>query len=138
MANEAKITNSLQIYVGTLQYSSLPNQFMCNVSTARGPTPGAIAVSTNGTNVNLDALTTPGLCRIMNIGNYRIEWGIHDGSIFHPIGEVEPGESYIVKLSRNLGVEEAQTGTGTTGKVNHLYVRAVTAASTALIEVFEA
>lgn len=138
MSDEARLTVSLQITSGNLEYQSRPTAFQADVAGAKGPTPGAITASTSGTNVDLSQLTQPGLCRIMNLDETnRVEVGVHDGLLFHPLLELLPGESYVVRLSRNVGEEEDMPGTGTTGDVNALCVRANTAACVVLVEAFE-
>lgn len=134
MSDEAQIRSSLQINKGNLRYSSQPTAFRADVSGTNGPTPGAIAVATTGTNVSFAALTTPGLCRLMNLDstNY-VTWGIYDGAFFFPLGEILPGESYVIRLSRILGSESPGTGTG-----NSLRMVANTAACNVAVEAFEA
>lgn len=141
MADEASIRCSLQIINSPLEYGSKPTQFNADVSGIKGPSPGAVAVSTAGTDIDLSELTTPGLCRIMNLDatNY-VEFGIWDpeGSKFYPLGEILAGETYVLRLSRNLQ-EEFGTGTGTTGDdTNRLRFKADTAAVDVLVEAFEA
>lgn len=139
MANEIQVRSSLQVNNGNLRYQSQPTAFTATQNGgAKGPTPGMLSVSTTGTDVDLSQLSTPGVCRIMNLDdtNY-IEWGIHDGSLFHPIGEALPGESYVIRFSRNLGEEESVPGTGTTAVLNAFYLRANTGTCQVLVEAFE-
>jgi len=140
MANEARITSGLAITTGKIVYSSKPTSFNADVAGAKGPVPGAIAVSTEGTDVDFSELTTPGLCRIQNqdATNY-VTYGIWDpeNSKFFPLGELLAGETYPLRLSRDLQ-EEFQTGTGTTGaNTNRLRFKANTTTCTVLIEAFE-
>ncbi len=127
MADEATVRSSLQIRKDNLQYSSLPSSFMADVSGTKGPVPGALAVDSLGTLVDFSELTTPGLCRIHNLdADTYIEYGIWDPetAIFFPLGEVQAGESYILRLSRNLQAEYG-TGSGTaTTDTNRLKLRA--------------
>lgn len=152
MANEARITSSLAIRktsgsLTLLDYQSRPTTFSATVDGTKGPTPGAITVARTGTIIDLSQLTTPGLLVIKNLdATYRFEWGIFDPSIssFFPVGEVLPGEVYVVRLSRALLREYSTpgTGTGTTGEVNQLRAKAEWGAGTAGIsasfEAFEA
>ena len=143
MANEASVRASLQIKktngsITQIEYNSQPSAFNATVTGTKGPTPGAVTVSTSGTNIDLTALTTPGLCRIMNqdATNY-VEVGVKDASsgIFYPLMELLPGESYIFRFSRNIG-EEYYSTTGTdTG--NSVHCKANTASVVVLIEAFE-
>lgn len=142
MANEAEIRSSLQIAKDNLEYRGQPTVFNANVTGTKGPTPGAITVSTAGTDVDLSGLTTPGLCRIQNLeadsGNF-VAYGIWDpeGGKFYPLGELLPGESYVLRLSRVIE-EEYGTGGGTTGaSTNRLRFKADTAALVVLVEAFE-
>lgn len=143
MADEARVTSSLNILKRSgstvvMDYQSRPGAFTADVTGTKGPSPGAITALSTGSDVDLSQLTTPGLCRIMNLDDeVVIEYGISDGSVFHPLGEVLPGESYVLRLSRNLGEEHDQPGTGTTGTVNQLMVRGVGADAVALVEAFE-
>ena len=93
-----------------------------------------------GTDVDFSELTIPGLCRLMNLDATNfIEFGIWDpeGGVFYPLGEIGPGKTYTIKLSRNLQ-EEFGTGTGTTGAdTNRLRIKADTAACNVLVEAFE-
>jgi hypothetical protein len=142
MANEAQVRSSLQIINSPLHYQSQPTAFTADVTGIKGPCPGAFAASILGTDVDLSELTTPGLCRIMNLDDTNfIEFGIWDPEAlkFYPLGEVLPGETYVLRLSRNLAQEYAGTGTGTTGpETNTLRIRADTAPCNALVEAFEA
>lgn len=138
MTNEASIQSNLRLSVGSLNYQSRPTQFYADVSAAKGPTPGNVLCALTGTNVDLSELTTPGLCRIMNLDstNY-VEVGIYDGASFYPLMELLPGESFVFRLARNLN-EEYGTGTGTTGEgINTLQIKARTAACQVLVEAFE-
>lgn len=138
MANEAQVRVSLQIRKGLMAYQSSPTSFNADVAGSKGRTPGTITVGTNATNVDLSQLTTPGLVWLQNLdaSNY-VEWGVHDGLLFHPLGEILPGECYVLRLSRNLGEEEQATGTGTTGVVNSLCLRANGAACRVTVDAFE-
>lgn len=145
MANEATVTCSLQIRKGAIEYQSRPTSFQTDVDATFGPTPGAMAVATTGTDVDLSRLTVPGLCKIANLDTTNfIEYGIWDpeAAKFYPLGEIRPGEFYVLRLSRNLFDEFAGgpgTGTGTTGPAtNTLRLRADNADCNAVVEAFEA
>ena len=148
MSDEAQLQISLQINkndaVGVVQHRSYPTQFTADVTGALGPTPGAFLASIYGTNVDFDELTIPGLCKISNqdATNY-VTFGICDPETnkFYPLGELLPGEFYILRLSRWLGQEYpgSGTGTGTSGaKTNTLQFVADTVACVVLVEAFEA
>lgn len=146
--NEATIRTSLAIRKtltdGTvvMDYSSRPTGFNADVTGTNGPTPGAVAIATSGTIISFAQLTTPGLCRLMNMDddNY-VTYGIWDPALskFYPLGELQPGESYVLRLSRFLQTEIG-TGTGTVGGGGHttslkMYAQASTA--NVLVEAFE-
>lgn len=140
MANEAVINSTLQINKGNLSYLGRPTSFTATVTGTKGPTPGAISATLAGTQVDLSELTQPGLCRIMNLDATNfVEYGIWDteNSVFFPLGELLPGESYVLRLSRNIQEEYTGTGTGTTAPTNKLMFKANTAACVVLVEAFE-
>jgi hypothetical protein len=137
MASEARITTSLQIKKGNLFYQNQPQAFIADMEGDKGPSPGAITVGTAGTDVDFSELAQPGLCRIMNLDEANfVTFGIWDGE-FHPLGELLPGESYVLRISRELG-SEFGVGTGTSGSGNTLRFKADTAACDVLVEAFEA
>ena len=142
MSSEASIRVSLQINKLPFRYQSQPTGFSADISNARGPSPGYIKVATTVTAVDLSELTQAGLCRITNLSEtYRIEVGIKDvaDAKFYPLMELLPEEFFLIRLSRNIGVEEDVPGTGTTGPINSLAIRAVGAPSTVdvLVEAFD-
>ena len=143
MADEASIMSGLRINVDNLQYQSLPQSFSADVSVARGPSPGVVTVPTIGVTIDFSVLTQAGLCRIMNLDetNY-VEFGIKDPETnkFYPVGELLAGESYVFRLSRNVGEEQAGTGSSsaTTGPdTNVFWMRADTASCDVVVEAFD-
>lgn len=150
MSSEATVRCSLRIRktssdITLIDYNSQPSAFVTDVDGTKGPTPGAISASIYGTDVDLSQLTVPGLCRIMNQDDTNwVEVGIWDPELlkFYPLMELLPGESYVLRLSRQLGSEFAEgagTGTGTTGPdTNRLRIRANNAACNVLVDAFEA
>lgn len=139
--DEATIQSSLQIQSGGLNYRSYPTSYQSGVSGAKGPSPGAITATVDGTNVDLSELTTPGWCEIRNQDETNfVEVGLWDASIgeFHPLIEVGPEEHQIIKLSRNFGESFAETGTATTDTDIRLRVRADTADCAVFVGAFEA
>lgn len=146
MVDEATIRTSLRIRKITgdltlMDYQSGPTDFRADVSGTKGPTPGAVAVSVVGTDVDLSELTTPGLCRIMNQDptNY-VTVGIFDTSAteFYPLMELLPGESYVIRLSRHVETEVEAPGTsGTYAGATTLRIRANAAPCSVLVEAFE-
>ncbi len=141
MADEAQIRTSLQVKSGNLTYQSQPTAFNADMDSAKGPTPGAFSASVAGTDVNLSQLVRPGLCRIMNLDEDNfVHVGIWspDAHLFFPLMELLPGETYVLRLSRDLGDEYLGAGTGTGAPPNTLRVKADTAACNVLVEAFEA
>lgn len=134
MANEATVRSGLQILKRDattgkvlLEYRSQPTTHTADVTGTKGPSPGALTATTAGVNVDLSNLTTPALCRIMNLDATNfVEYGIWTGSVFEELGELLPGESYPLRLSRNLLAGGRQ-----------LRVKADTADCNILIEAFE-
>jgi hypothetical protein len=143
MANEVTVNSGLQIQTTSLNYISQPQSFTGNMTGRIGPTPGSIAVTQYGTNVDLSQLTVPGFCRIMNYdATYFVEVGIWDPENlrFYPLMEVGPLETYVFKLARNLHEEYGTggVGTGTVGAaVNQLRLRAVGGNCVVTVEAFE-
>lgn len=140
MADEATIITSLQIKVGNLEYQSRPTAFKATVVGEIGPTPGALIIPTTGKDIYFTELDVPGLCRIHNLDDINyVEYGIFDTITgrFSPLGELLPGENYILRLSRNLGEQATGSGTGTTGQENYLRFKANGASCTVVIEAFE-
>lgn len=146
MANEANLTCSLSIQKQDgsgrllIDYNGRPSNFRADVTGTKGPCVGAIRVPTAGVDVNFSELTTPGLCRLHNqdATNF-VEYGIREPAtgFFYPLGEILPGESYILRLSRNLQEEYTNTGTGTSAPTNFFHLKANTAACNVLVEAFE-
>ncbi len=136
MAGEITITSRLEVKNGNLQYVSKPDKFLADQSLAVGPTPGIITATTSGTVVTFDALTQPGVCRLQNQDstNY-VEVGLSDGSFFYPLLELLPGETYAVRLYRNLDSREALPGTGSAMALS-LMIRAKVASCKVLVEIF--
>lgn len=143
MANEAQIRSSLQILKDPLEYRSQPTVFNADVTGIKGPVPGAITASTAGTDVDLSELTVPGFCRLQNLDSTNlVDFGIWDpeSDLFYPLGELQPGEVYVIRLSRNLSSEYGTTPSeGTVGpNTNRFRIKAYVAAVDVVVEAFEA
>ncbi len=137
MANEATVTSQLSIIKGKRQYQSLPASFQATVSGTKGPTPGAVTVTTAGVEISLAALDTPGLCRVQNLDTTNIViLGIRnpDQSEFYPFMDLLPEETFVFRLSRYINQELEATGTGTTGETNQLWALAENADCQLLVE----
>lgn len=139
MSNEGQMTSSFSIRQldsnndVTLEYRATPTSYQFDVTGTFGPTPGTLAVTTSGVEVDLSKLTTPGFCRIYNHDdtNY-VEYGILDsnGATFHELGEVGPKEHFDLKLSRNIG-----SGSGTA--YESLFIKANSATCNVSVLAFE-
>lgn len=140
MANEATVRSGLTIrkLTGAAIHIDHNKQrtFRANIAGEKGPCVGAISAAVAGTDVDLSELDQAGLCCFTNQDdtNY-VTGGIWDGE-FHPLFELLPGESYVMRLSRLLTFEYG-AGTGTTGSGNTLRFKASTAPVNVLVEAFE-
>ena len=139
MSDEIKIRTQVTIRKGNVDYRSNPTQTVEDQTGEGGPAPGAFLVTTTGQNVDLSQFTTPGRVWIQNQDdtNY-IEVGVHDGTLFHPFLEILQGNIETVRFSRNIGEEQTIPGTGTTGNVNTIYVKAHGASCWVTFDAFEA
>jgi|SRR6185312_1802574 len=136
----ARVTANLQIVQGGLSYQSQPSAFQPSVSGTNGPTPGAVTITTSGTDISLAQLDAMGgLCVLCNIDstNY-VTVGIRDNvtNEFYPIVELLPTEFYVVRLSRKLPKAEAGTGTFS-GTRSTLHAKADTANVILRIDAFD-
>jgi len=145
MANEATIRVSLQIRkvsgsLVLLDYQSRPTSFQATVTGTKGPTPGALTIPAGGEAVSFGELSTPGLCILKNLSaTVTVEYGIRDPGIdvFYPLGEILPGEIYLLRLSRNLLEEYQGTGTGTTSPGNQFFMKGMGGDVNVSVEAFE-
>lgn len=140
MSNEATVRTGMQIIVGGLTYRPPTAAFNVNVSAAKGPTPGLVVVPILGVNVDFSELTVPGLCRIINYDTTNfVTYGLGDSvtNEFYPLGEIGPGESYIIKLSRNLSIDQDELTTGTGSGVKAFRLVADSAPCNCSVEAFE-
>lgn len=148
MAGEARVVSSLSIRKASgsivlIDYQSRPGAFTADVDGTKGPSPGSILISVNGTNIDLSQLGTPGLCRFHNqSASYSVRVGRWDDQVnrFYPFILLKPGESYVVRLDPS--VEEEFTGTGTAIAVSApaTYLRAIALTQDVplLVEAFDA
>ena len=137
MANEAKASVNLVIDKGNMNYRSTPTDFQVSVTTAKGPSPGAITATVAGVDVDLSELASPGLCRIRNLDATNfVMVGLWDGTEFYPLFDLGPGEHYLIKLSLYLGYSFG-VGTGTTDAGHTLRIKADTASCVVVVEAFD-
>lgn len=94
---------SLNIDEGNLSYRSAPVTQSPTLTAVRGPAPGLLTAETTGTDIDLSALSTPGLCWVQNLDdeNY-VTIGVKPGSTFYPVIELGPGEFWLFRLSRSV------------------------------------
>lgn len=133
MANEATLTIGLQLFAsdsaGRLNFSR-SEAFRADVAGRKGPTPGAIAVDTNGVDVDLSELVTPELCWLENLDGTAstkyVDYGIKDYSTntFYPLGRLKSGDKTLLRLSPNMLKEYAGTGTGVPALQNTFHMKA--------------
>ena len=144
MADEAQVRVSLSIrktsgIITMIDYQSR-RAFSADVTGTKGPTPGALTIPVGGKVVSFEELSTAGFCMLHNLDttNY-VEYGIRDpdSDRFYPLGEIGPGETYILKLTRNLNEEYIGTGTGTSSPGNQFFMKANTADVVVSVECFE-
>ena len=142
MANEINVRVAVTLKKGGVTYKNDVQSWRENVlaSVAKGPCVGVIAVPVLGVDISLAELTTPGLCVFTNQSETNfVTIGTHDGTLFHPLLEIGPGKSYPIMLSRDIGEEHEETGTGSTGTVNTLRAKAGVGGGSVnlLVEAFE-
>lgn len=139
MSNEATISISFSISKGNIQYQNHPKSFRADVDDGHGPLPGAFEVPVAGIDVDLSAIPSPGLCMLYNMDDTNfVQYGIQDYNtgVFYPLGEILPGEFYPIRLSRNLGQDYPDSGTGTGPEVHMLHFKADTAACWVRVDAF--
>ena len=137
MTAEAAFNLGVNIDHGNLVYHQYPTSFRVDVTGKKGPTPGAMSASVDGTDVDLSELVTPTICVIRNLDATNfVEVGVWDGTEFYPLMEIGPGEHYPFKLSRNLG-NSYGTGTATVDTTHNLRIKADTAACNVYVGAFE-
>lgn len=152
MADEINLQVSLRLRKGTLDASRQASYRADMVGTNRGPSPGVLQVSLDGVNVDFSQLSQPGLCWLTNLGtgdedvdeaeNCYVEYGMFDPTTsvheFIPLGEILPGESYALRLSRFLSQEfGTESGTGTTGQNSVLRIKAIGFSQNVVVEAWE-
>ncbi len=139
MSNEIRLTGSLSVNNGNLQYQSRPNSLLADQSVANGPSPGTITATLYGTVVDLSQLASPAYTWFQNLdSDNAVEVGLDIGGLFYPFLELGPGEFTTVKLSTYFGSE---VGTGTSGTAfagsARLMVKALTAVCDVRVDCFD-
>lgn len=140
MANEIRVQAGLNVVNGNLNHRSSNSAFQADMSGTKGPSPGMINVSQNGTDIDLSELDDPGYCRFHNPGATRtITVGVWDGtnSKFFPVFEIPPGESAVMKLAADIEEEYSGTGTGTSSDVTTLRAKSEGGAGVLIVDAFD-
>jgi len=140
VANEIQVRSSLFILADNVRYQSPQQSFSLTMTGRKGPTPSAVYATTDGTDVDLSLLGTPGICEVINqdTANYVVlgRWD-STTSTFYPFMEVGPGENYVFKLPRDILDEYSGTGTGTGSNTSKLRIKAANAPCNVLLLAFE-
>lgn len=141
--SDVTFRGSLDVRKGNFRYRHPKSSFQASMTGSLGPTPGALLISTLGTDISLLEIGTPGFVVVDNYDDTNFfTLGLWDPttSLYYPFMEVGPGEFYPFKFSRQL-LDELGTGglgTGTTGAPNQvLRAYADTADVNGFIGVFE-
>lgn len=144
MANEIQFRSSLRVTNGNRDYRSNPTSFTRDqvTSSPAGETPGEIAVTTTGVNVDLSHLAEAGVCWMHNVDDTNfVTVGIYDPDtlVFYPMLEIGPGECYPVVLSRRIGRQYPGAGTSTSGGGSNptFRMRADTASCKVVVHAFD-
>ena len=137
MANEGQHNSSFTILKGNVNYRAHPSSYTFTVEgDGKGPSPGAVTATPAGVDVSMAQLTTPGHCRIRNLGTNPVHYGLHDGSNFFPFGMVRAGEHVDFCFSTLFGDILNDTGTGDAGDCS-LRVLAENGDTDVTVEAFE-
>lgn len=140
MANEISVQSSLRVTADNVQWNGRPVSFQADMTGRIGPTPGSVIVPTAGVEISLAQLTQPGMVQFTNQDetNY-VEVGIREPATgyFYPFLELLPGESYVMRFSRNLLEEYQGTGTATSAPTNQLWAKANSDSVSLFVGAFE-
>ena len=106
MANEIRLSVSMDVEKGNLKYVFNPNQALINLTgNAAAGAAQTITTATTGTELALVGVTTRGMANFINLSTgTKVEIGAYDGTAFRPFGQLNAGEPAVLRLS-------AQTGT---------------------------
>lgn len=140
MANEIAVIAKITIVKDNIRWQNGLQQFNVTMSGSKGPTPDFLVIPTTGKDIYFDQLTEPGFCLLTNLDTANfVEYGLFDTltNRFHPLGEIPPGTSWPIYLSRNLKEQYTNSGTGTTAPESYLRLKANGAACNVRVEAFE-
>lgn len=132
MADEVQIRQQVFIKSGNLDHQPRQREWKADMTGAKGPTPGAITATYDGTDIDLSQLTDPGWIDIYNQepedGGITVSWGVYDPETdrYYPVGKIAPGQGTgMLHLDELLQFEfDPATGTGTGNPTNRLRIKA--------------
>lgn len=141
MAGEVSIRAGLDIKKDNLQFNSRPNNYKLDMTGKKGPSPGAVNVTPEGTVIDFSELDVPGVVQMQNLDDSNIvHVGIWDPETlkFYALFQLRPGAVQVGEFS-SLLQEEFGTGTGTTGgNTNRLMLRSSNTDCPVTVNAFEA
>jgi hypothetical protein len=114
--------------------------YQSDMAGAKGPTVGALTITTAGEAISLAEVTDPGWCWLHNQSAlYRISIGIRepDTDSYYPMLDLLPGMRLPVYLSTDLTEQYEGSGTGTGVANNQLWAKAHGGSADLLVELFE-
>lgn len=110
MANEIRVTAGLSLTNGNLSFAKTYS-VAADQSTARGPNPGTITVTTTEATVNFGSLSAPRWALFRNVGTNPVNIGA--GTALVSFAQLKAGEPMVVPLVPSVTVR-VQATTGTT------------------------
>ena len=134
--SQITIRSNVSVLKGALSYIS-NQQFRATMAGEKGPSPGSFVATAAGVDVDLTNLTNPGIAVLKNIDDeFGAVYGVLDGSDFFPLGDLLPGEQYVIRLSQFLG-QTLGSGTGTGGPAVAFHIRGIGGDANVSVEAFE-
>lgn len=131
MAREITARVYVRMRKGNFFYNPPQQTYTADLtSDGKGPTPGSITVTYDGTLIDLSELTDPGYLHMVNqepTEGTTVSWGVYDPQTnrYYPIGVLRPGKPVFFELDELFGSEfYPVTGTGTGISSNSLMIKA--------------
>lgn len=144
MANEVQVRLSVNVRDndGNLDWPSRPTAWSDDMVGRKGPTPGAITVSSAdaGTDVNFSELVEPGICFLYNVSSdFDVDYGPYDPDTdrWYPFWRLKPGKGAYMPFGPRFGQEVLTPGTGSHSGMT-LRMRAVGGDAVVQVNAFEA